>query len=79
MGNIDVRMLFNNFQEFYDNRFAIKDLYNNMSDYDKSMYKLYVYSNRIIKYSVLHKIWEYLNEPFGSIYYVTEEGLKEFL
>lgn len=81
MGNvyIDVRLEFDNFNDFYNNRFVIREVYNDLSDYDKSIYKMYVYSNRLIKYDKLHKIWEYLNEPFGSIYYVTEEGLKELL
>lgn len=81
MGNVyvDIRLEFNTFNDFYKNRYIIKEVYDSLSNYDKSIYKMYVYSNRVIKYDKLHKIWEYLNEPFGSFYYVTEEGLKEYL
>ena len=76
---VDIRLMFNNFNDFYDNRFMIREVYGSLSVREKMIYKMYVYSNRLIKYEKLHKIWEYLNEPFGSVYYVTEEGLKELL
>lgn len=79
MGLIGENMKFINFKDFYDRRFIIKNAFNLLSTRDKQIYKLYVYSNRLIKEDKLNKIWEYLNEPFGSVYYVPDDGLSVYL
>ena len=40
---------------------------------------MYVYSNLLLKEWQLDKIWEYLNEPFGSFYYVSYDMLGEYV
>lgn len=72
-------MLFNNFDDFYKNAKYIKSRFDLMSLYDRRIYKMYVYSNSIIKIYILDKIWEYLNEPMGSCYYVSYDMLGEYL
>lgn len=68
-------MRFYTFNEFYDQGVRIKNHFINLSADDKLVYRMYVYSNRHIKDYLLDKIWEYLNEPFGSTYYVSYDML----
>ena len=68
-------MRFYTFNEFYDQGVRIKNHFINLSIDDKLVYRMYVYSNRHIKDYLLDKIWEYLNEPFGSTYYVSYDML----
>lgn len=72
-------MRFVNFKDFYDRRIIIKNAFNMLSIRDRQIYKMYVYSNRLIREYMLDKIWEYLNEPFGSVYYVADDGLSVYL
>lgn len=72
---IKEEMEFLTFEEFYLKCENIKKMYEKMSRREKCIYKMYVYSNFLIRMNVKDKIWEYLNEPFGSAYYVTKEGL----
>lgn len=44
---------------------------------DKWTYKYYVYSNSLVSQNRLDLIWEYLNEPEGSEYYVSRKKLGE--
>ena len=72
-------MIFYNFNDFYRHCDYIKKQYVLLSTYDKIVYKMYVYSNRILSEKLANIIWEYLNEPFGSVYYVNKRMLKEYL
>lgn len=72
-------MLFNNFEDFYKKAKHIKDVFELLCPKDKRLYKMYVYSNPIIRDGLLDKIWEYLNEPLGSCYYVSYDMLGEYL
>lgn len=68
-------MRFYTFNEFYEQGVRIKSHFVNLNINDKLIYRMYVYSNRHIKDYLLDKIWEYLNEPFGSTYYVSYDML----
>lgn len=68
-------MRFYTFNEFYEQGVRIKNHFVNLNINDKLIYRMYVYSNRHIKDYLLDKIWEYLNEPFGSGYYVSYDML----
>lgn len=68
-------MCFYTFNEFYEQGVRIKSHFVNLNINDKLIYRMYVYSNRHIKDYLLDKIWEYLNEPFGSSYYVSYDML----
>lgn len=72
-------MIFYNFSDFYNNAIRIKSEYEKLSVNDKCVYKLYVYSNRLLKEYIADKIWEYLNEPFGSAYYISYDMLGVYL
>lgn len=72
-------MTFFNFQDFYIHAKRIKALYVNLTVDEKRVYKMYVYSNRLLNDKKVDKVWEYLNEPFGSVYYVSYEMLGEYL
>lgn len=69
-------MRFYTFKEFCENADYIKMHFLSLDERDKYTYKLYIYSNHIIKEFLLDKIWEYLNEPIGSCYYVTLDMLE---
>lgn len=72
-------MMFYNFFDFYENAERIKIEYVSLSVEQKKVYKLYVYSNRLLKEFLADKIWEYLNEPLGSAYYVSRDMLSVYL
>lgn len=76
---VNPSMTFFNFQDFYLNAKRIKSLYVNLSVEEKRIYKMYVYSNRLLSDKKVDKVWEFLNEPFGSVYYVSYEMLGEYL
>lgn len=61
--------------DFCMNAEVIKKEYEDMVYEEKRMYKYYVYSNSFLTTKEKNIIWEYLNEPFGSVYYLTYEQL----
>ena len=76
---VNPSMTFFNFQDFYIHAKRIKEMYACLSVEEKRIYKMYVYSNRLLSDKKVDKVWEYLNEPFGSVYYVSYEMLGEYL
>ena len=70
-------MRFIGFKDFYKRSRKIKNLYSKMSLNEKWIYKYYVYSNRLISVDNLDLIWEYLNEPKNSEFYVSRKKLGE--
>jgi hypothetical protein len=76
---VNPSMIFYNFFDFYENAERIKKEYARLSVEQKKVYKLYVYSNRLLRDFLADKIWEYLNEPFGSAYYVSKDMLGAYL
>ena len=54
-------MRFANFSDFYARKKIIRTIYNNSSQYDKCVYKYYIYSRRYLREKVCDMIWEYLN------------------
>lgn len=68
-------MRFYTFDDFYFMGKRIKDHYEKLNLEEKRIYKMYFYCNRIVKEWLLDKMWEYLNEPIGSCYYVSYEML----
>lgn len=76
---IKSNMIFYNFKDFYDNAEYIKKEYSKLDMNRKEIYKMYLYSNSLIKLTLLDKMWEYLNEPFGSCYYVSYKMLGVYL
>ena len=71
-------MHFYTFDEFYSMAKRIKSHYEKLTLQEKCIYKMYFYCNRIIKEWLLDKMWEYLNEPIGSCYYVSYEMLGAY-
>ena len=69
-------MRFYTFDEFYSMAKRIKNHYERLTFQEKCIYKMYFYCNRIVKEWLLDKMWEYLNEPIGSCYYVSYEMLS---
>lgn len=69
---------FDSMTEFYNKRTTIREKYQTMIK--KREYKEYVYSKKsITPQYLLDIIWEYLNEPKGSPYYVFEKNLRDRL
>lgn len=79
MEYVAIYMRFVDFKDFYNRCDVIKSYYDNLSLRDKYIYKMYVYSNRLVNEKKLNKIWEYLNEPFGSAYYMSKDMLSVYL
>jgi len=76
MQNFYNKILFNNFKEFFERRNIIKNIYSILNDTFKRKYKDFVYSTNLKDY-FKDKIWEYLNEPFISPYYVYDYELRK--
>lgn len=79
MGLVYEDMLFYNYYEFCGKGAYIKSRYNKLLLHDKYVYKLYIYSIDNIKYYLKDMIWEYLNEPIGSCYFMTLETLWAYV
>lgn len=69
--------LFISYRTFYKNRHLIKDIYINSTTKQKQHIKRYLYSIAIIKPYHKDIIWEYLNEPIDSDYYVSNNTLRK--
>lgn len=72
-------MLFYSFNDFYKHAKTIKYEYDKLSIDQKEIYKLYLYSHSYTNWTLLDKMWEYLNEPLGSAYYVSYKMLGVYL
>lgn len=68
-------MKYNNFNEFCAKARDIKKEYDLLSVDEIYIYKMYVYSHTFMNLHKMDIIWEFLNEPVGSCYYVTYEML----
>lgn len=64
-------MKFYNLKDFCNKADYIKKRYGTLGLQEKVDYKMYVYSNCFMNGRIIDKIWEYLNEPLGSCYYVS--------
>lgn len=74
---IQDEMRFIGFKDFYKRSRKIKSMYDRLSLEEKWTYKYYVYSNALISQNRLDLIWEYLNEPENSEYFVSRKKLGE--
>lgn len=79
MNFVSEDMKFIDFKDFCKRRDIIKYAFVSLSLDEKQVYKWYVYSNRLLLEWKCDKIWEFLNEPFGSFYYVPSESMKVYL
>lgn len=59
---INENMWFFTYNDFCENRFAIKKLFNELDRNGKIFYMWYVYSNVRINEQLKNAIWDYLNE-----------------
>lgn len=76
MQNFYEKMLFNNFKDFFDKRKVIKYNYLLLTLKYKRKYKNFVYSTKLKDY-FKDRVWEYLNEPMISPYYVYDYELRK--
>jgi hypothetical protein len=74
---IQDEMRFIGFKDFYKRSRKIKSMYDKLSLEEKWTYKYYVYSNALVSQNRLDLIWEYLNEPENSEYFVSRKKLGE--
>lgn len=74
---IQDEMRFIGFRDFYKRSRKIKSMYDRLSLEEKWTYKYYVYSNALVSQNRLDLIWEYLNEPENSEYFVSRKKLGE--
>lgn len=59
---INENMWFFTYNDFCENRFAIKKLFNELDRNGKIFYMYYVYANVRINEQLKNAIWDYLNE-----------------
>lgn len=76
---INSKMKFANFKDFYTKADIIEYEYRLLSLNEKWLYKEYVYSHEYVDTYLKNAIWEFLNEPFGSVYYLSKEMLGVYL
>ena len=76
MGVVKENMTFSTFNDFYVRRKIIKSLFQNLNQDMKEIYKMYLYSNRILSTQKADCMWEYLNEPRDSGYFKYESDLR---
>lgn len=74
---IKEELRFIGFKDFYKRSRIIKSAYMSLSLEEKWTYKYYLYSNSLISLTRLDLMWEYLNEPESSEYYVSRRKLGE--
>ena len=74
MQNVCKKMYFENFNSFFEKRTLIRLNYNFLTKKQKIEYKKFVYSTKL-REEIKDKIWEYLNEPMVSPFYVFEKEL----
>ena len=78
MGVVKENMTFSTFNDFYVRRKIIKGLFQNLNQDMKEIYKMYVYSQRVLSTRKADCMWEYLNEPQDSGYYKYENDLRMY-
>ena len=78
MGVVKDNMTFSTFNDFYIRRKIIKSLFENLNQDGKDIYKMYVYSNRLLSTQKVDCMWEYLNEPSDSFYHKSEHQLHMY-
>lgn len=61
---------FNNIKEFAEEKTLNKMIYSGMSYKEKKKLKYYIYHSLKERNSQKDLIWEYLNEPIGSDYFI---------
>lgn len=76
---VDSDMRFDTFKQFYRKAELIKDRYDEMSLEEKWEYKRYLFSRESVKDFARDKMWEYLNEPKNSIYFVSVRMLGHYI
>lgn len=69
---------FNDFLDFYEKRKEIKKEYQIKSLKGKKEYKEKIYNLNMSQFE-LDIIWEYLNEPMGSNYYIYDKKMQKYL
>lgn len=69
--------LFKTFRTFYKNRQIVRQIYEKLDMKSKLELKRYIYSNTLIIPYHKDLIWEYLNEPKGSPFYVFNNTLRK--
>ena len=52
--------------DFYARRVRIRKGFATLNDRDKRVYRMYIYSNRLLTSTVADLVWEYLTEPINS-------------
>lgn len=78
MSVVKDNMTFFTFNDFYERRKIIKSEFEKLSRDMKDIYKMYVYSNRILSDRKADCMWEYLNEPKDSFYFKHEHNLRMY-
>lgn len=72
-------MKFSSYNDFYERREKIRELYDKLCVSDKTTYKYYIYSRRYISEKKCDAMWAYINNlEFEDMAYCLEYLEKEY-
>lgn len=70
MDIIDEYMTFATYDDFYERRNIIKERFMKLDERERAIYRLYVYSNRLLSDKLADIVWEFLQETRESPWFV---------
>lgn len=69
-------MIFTTYNDFYNRRNIIKREYDKLDKQHKDIYRLYIYSNRMLSVGKCDLMWEFLSEPENSEFRPSDKDLR---
>ena len=70
MDIVDEKMTFATYDDFYERRNMIKERFLKLDEREQAIYRLYVYSNRLLSEKLADIVWEFLQESKESPWFV---------
>lgn len=78
MDIIDEYMQFATYDDFYERRKMIKERFDKLNDREQAIYRLYVYSNRLLSDKLADIVWEFLQETKESPWFVPSMRMEYY-
>ena len=78
MDIIDEYMQFTTYDDFYERKELIRKRFVGLTERDRAIYRLYVYSNRLLSDKLADIVWEFLQESKESPWNVPYERMEYY-
>lgn len=78
MGVIKERMRFETYNDFYVRKIVIRNLFKELSNDEKEIYRYYIYANRILSDVKADSIWEFLSAIDNDEFLHSVDRLKRY-